>query len=236
MLARWCSNASSRPYTTLVGGGGKECIFWGSNFSVGKCSLKEILLQADFLWLVPGRQQQHPGPPLKVKCLGMTCPYLATPLENFLGISSGGEILASQPGSSSFLYRWLPSGRLSPPITARYLFPSLWACLEISLPHPLQKKLSTHLHGLCDTAEVSGLHKNGRSTTEWVPLAQLVHLERVLSFRLQKPQHRSGEKTLKGKWKMEGKKEEEPVGCSGPLGNGHAGLWHVLWWEWQFHV
>ena len=50
---------------------------------------------------------------------------LGTPLENFLGISSGGEILASQAGSSGFLYRRLPSGMLSPPITTRYVFPSL---------------------------------------------------------------------------------------------------------------
>ena len=114
----------------------------------------------------------------------MTSAYVATLLENFLGISSGEEILASQPGSSGFLYRWLPSGRLSPPITARYVFHSLWASLEISLPCPLQKKLPLHLHGVCDTAELSGLHKNGRSTMEWVLFAQLVHLERVLSFGL----------------------------------------------------
>ena len=227
--SRWCSNASGRPHTTPVGTGRKESIFWESNFGVGKSSLNEILLQADFLWLVPARQQQHPGPPLKIKYLGMTCLYMATPLKNFLGISSGGEFLASQLGSSGFLYRWLPSGRLSPPTTARCVFASLSACLEIFLPHPLQKKLSTHLHGVCDTAEVSALHKNGGSTTEWVLLAQLVHLERLLNFRLQKPQHRSGEKTLKGKWKIEGKKEEEPIASSGSLGNGHAGLWYVLW-------
>ena len=32
-----------------------------------------------------------------------------------------------------------------------------------------------------------------------------------------------------------GEKEEELVGWSGPLGNGDTGLWHVLWWELQFH-
>ena len=53
MLTRWCSNASGRAYTPVVGLRGKECIFLGSNLSVRKCSLKEILLQVDFLWLVP---------------------------------------------------------------------------------------------------------------------------------------------------------------------------------------
>ena len=154
MLTSWCSYASGRPYSTLVGGRGKECIFWGSNFRVRKCSLKEILLQADFLWLVSGRQQ-HLRPHLKVKCLGMACPYLTTPLDNSLGISTRGEILASQLRCSDFLYRWLPSGRLSPPITARFVSSSPSGCLDISSPHHLQKKLFTHLHGICDTAEVS---------------------------------------------------------------------------------
>ena len=92
---------------------------------------------------------------VNVKSLGMACLYLVTAVENFLGISTEEEILASQPGSSYFLYCWLPSGRLFPPITTRYVLPRPWACLEIFSLHPLQKKLSTHLQGVCDTVEVS---------------------------------------------------------------------------------
>ena len=86
MLAKLCSGTSGRPYTTLVGGRGKECIFWGSNFSIRKCSLKEIVLQTAFPWLVSGRQRDL-GPPLKLKCLGIAGPYPATTLENFVGTS-----------------------------------------------------------------------------------------------------------------------------------------------------
>ena len=57
-------------FTSMVGSTGKKCIFWGHNFSRRKCSLKEILMQADFLWLVSGRKW-HPGPFMRLKCLGI---------------------------------------------------------------------------------------------------------------------------------------------------------------------
>ena len=63
---------SGRLCTSLVRSFGK-CIFWGSNFSMKKCSLKLILLQADFLQLVSGRQR-HPGLRLKLKCMRIICP------------------------------------------------------------------------------------------------------------------------------------------------------------------
>ena len=39
ILTSWCSYMSGRPYRTLVGGRGKECIFWGS---------QKMLPQRDF--------------------------------------------------------------------------------------------------------------------------------------------------------------------------------------------
>ena len=136
---------------------GGKCIFSGSNFSIRKCSLEEILLQVDFPCLVFGRQG-HPGPPQKLKCLGITGPYLATALENFVGTSPGGKFY---PGSLAAVVEifclWLPSGRFSPSITPRYVFPTLWAALELSPPHPLPKKLSIHLDGIfCHCRGVSG--------------------------------------------------------------------------------
>ena len=137
---------------------------------------KSLLYKCSEKWLSPSPSSRGEIWTMRitavnVKSLGMACLYLATAAENFLGISTEEEILASQPGSSYFLYCWLPSGRLFPPITTRYVLPRPWACLEIFSLHPLQKKLSTHLQGVCDTVEVSHFHKKERSTMEWVLLA-----------------------------------------------------------------
>ena len=150
------------------GGGGNA--FSGSNFSIRKCSLKGILLQGGFPWLVPGRKR-HPGAPLKLKCLGNAGPYSATALENFVGTSPGGKFYPASPAAvvEIFCVSGSPAGKVVSTHNPSLCAPqSAGTPGNLSSPSPEENVVCTHLDGVCVTAEVSleGSSADG-STVGW---------------------------------------------------------------------
>ena len=142
-------------------------------------------------------------------------PYPATPLENFVGTSPGGKFYPASPAAMvEILCLWLPSGRFSPPITPRHVFPSPWAPLEISPPHPLPKKLCPPIlmafvsleRCLCREVQPTALLLGDEKpvfcnrTSRFAQKRKIsggFHLRRVPS------QHRSGGKTSQGERRKE---------------------------------
>ena len=214
-LARLCSGTSGRPHTTLAGGRGKKMHFLGEQFQHQK-----MLPQRDFaaggFSLAGAWKAATPGTTAEAQVPGNCWPIPGDGSGELCGHQPRWEILPSQPGSSGgdFLCLWLPSGRFSPPITPRYVFPSPWAPLEISPPQPLPKKLCAPIlmafvslqrclwREVQPTAQLLGEEKPAFSNRT-SRLAQKrkvsggVHLRRVSS------QHRSGGKTSQGERRKE---------------------------------
>ena len=81
---------SGRPCTSLVGGrgGGGECIFWGSNFRIRKCSLKEILLHFGGYSVAGFRKAAAPGTSAEARVPGNCSPVIMRVIRRLLNFET----------------------------------------------------------------------------------------------------------------------------------------------------